>query len=89
MDAQTGHCQRCKTEVELLAPWSGYVWVKRVWYAGLLVLFALMPIVLSEITILLPMALMFALAVGPVHALAAQKATCMRCGAEVQKASRN
>ncbi len=66
-----------------IAPWPGFRWVKRVWYAGLLVLFALMPMIMAEITLLLPMALMFALAAGPVHALAAQKTTCRDCGAEL------
>ncbi len=83
MGAETGHCGRCNATVSVLVPWSGFRWVKRAWYACLLVLFALMPIVLAEITILLPMALMFAMAAGPVHALAAQKATCRDCGAEM------
>ena len=83
MDAQTGHCGRCNASVDLVTPWAGFRWVKRVWYAGLLVLFALMPIILSEITLLLPLALIFAFAAGPVHLLAGQKATCSDCGAEV------
>jgi len=82
MDAQTGHCGRCNATDGLVLPWPGFRWVKRAWYAGLLGLFATAPIILSEITVLLPLALMFAFAAGPVHSLAAQKATCRNCGAE-------
>ena len=56
MGAETGHCQRCNAEVMAIAPWPGFRWVKRVWYAGLLVLFALMPMIMAEITLLLPIA---------------------------------
>jgi len=83
MSTHVGHCGRCNEAVEVIVPWRGYVWVKRAWYAVLLVLFGLMPIILAEITLLLPMALMFAVAAGPVHSLAAQRATCAACGAEV------
>jgi hypothetical protein len=83
MGAETGHCGRCNAQVSVLSPWPGFRWVKRCWYVGLLVLFALMPIIMAEITLLMPLALVFALAAGPVHALAAQKATCRDCGAEL------
>ncbi len=82
MGAELGHCRRCAREVTLQTPWPGFRWVKRAWYAGLCVLTALMPIVLAEITLLLPMAMLFAAAAGPVHALAAQRSSCTECGAE-------
>lgn len=66
-----------------MRPWPGYVWLKRAWYVGLLVLAALMPIVLSEITVLLPMAMMFAVAGGPLFFLSSQPTTCRDCGAEI------
>ncbi len=81
MDAQPGHCWRCSATDGFVFPWRGFRWVKRIWYAGLLGLFVMAPIILSEITVLLPLALAFAFAAGPVHALAAQKATCRSCGA--------
>jgi hypothetical protein len=66
----------------VLDVWPGFVWAKRAWYLGLLVICALMPIILSEITLLLPMAMVFAAAAGPVHSLARQQASCTECGAE-------
>jgi hypothetical protein len=78
-----GYCARCAREVSLLRPWPGFRWLKRAWYAGLLLVVALMPIILSEITVLLPMAMVFAVAGGPVLALAAQPVTCRECGAAI------
>jgi hypothetical protein len=74
---------RCAREVPVLRPWPGFAWLKRVWYLGLLGVLALMPIIMSEITLLLPMAMAFALAGGPVLALSSQRTTCRDCGAEI------
>jgi hypothetical protein len=82
-DGGLSHCNRCAREVEVVRPWPGYVWLKRAWYAGLLLLAALMPIIMSEITLLLPMAMVFAVAGGPLLALAGQKSTCRECGAQI------
>jgi hypothetical protein len=82
--APLGYCSRCAREVLLLRPWPGFRWLKHAWYAGLLVVLALMPIILSEITVLLPMAMLFAAAGGPVLALASQSTTCRECGAIVE-----
>lgn len=82
------HCGRCAHEVVPVRVWSGFAWVKRAWYTGVLLIVALMPIILSEITLLLPLAMVFALAAGPVHALAAQRDTCSECGAELTKNAR-
>ncbi len=67
--------------------WRGFIWAKGAWYAGLLVLACLMPVILSEITVLLPMAMMFAAAAGPVHMLAAQRDSCRECGHEFTRPS--
>lgn len=77
------YCGRCTRDVVPVTAWPGFRWVKRAWYAGVLLVALLMPIILAEITVLLPMALVFAMAAGPVHSLAAQRSTCSECGAEV------
>jgi hypothetical protein len=84
-----GHCARCARDVSLLRPWPGFRWLKRAWYAGLLLVLALMPIILSEITLLLPMAMVFAVAGGPVLALASQPVTCRTCGAAIDTTARS
>ncbi|HVZ30829.1 MAG TPA: hypothetical protein VG963_00300 [Polyangiaceae bacterium] len=79
----TVYCGRCEHQVAPRRVWSGFLWIRRAWYAGLFVLCLLMPIIMAEITVLLPLALTFALAAGPVHALAAARSTCEECGAEL------
>ncbi len=79
----SAHCPRCVRSVHVVSVWPGFVWAKRAWYAGLVLLTCLMPIILSEITVLLPMSLLFAAAAGPVHMLAAQRASCRECGLEL------
>jgi hypothetical protein len=82
-NASLHYCNRCARDVEVVRPWGGYVWLKRGWFAGLSLLLLLMPIILSEITVLLPLAMVFAVAGGPVIALSSQKATCRECGAQI------
>jgi hypothetical protein len=83
MGEGTSYCARCKADVTVLGVWSGWIWVRRAWYAGIAVLCALAPIIMSEITLLLPLACVFGLAAGPIHALARERATCRDCGAEI------
>jgi hypothetical protein len=78
----SSYCTRCAHQVEPLCAWPGFLWVRRAWYAGVLAVLCFAPIIMSEISLLLPLALAFGLAAGPVHALAAQKPTCRDCGAE-------
>jgi len=66
-----------------MKPWAGFVWLMRAWYAGMLVVLLLMPILMSEITLLLPLAMVFALACGPLRHLSSQPCTCRECGAEI------
>ncbi len=84
-DTPLCYCDRCAREVEAVRPWPGYVWLKRAWFTGLVLLAALMPIIMSEITLLLPLAMMFAVAGGPVLSLASQISTCRECGAQIAK----
>jgi hypothetical protein len=79
------HCRRCARSVKVVGVWRGAQWAKRAWYGGLVVLCVLAPVIMSEITLLLPLAIMFAAAAGPIHGLAAQKPTCEECGAEIEE----
>jgi hypothetical protein len=67
-------------------PWPGFIWIKRGWYAALVIIALLGPIIMSEITLLLPLAMFFALAGGPIHMLAAERNSCSECGAELRSA---
>ena len=77
------HCFRCRHEVEIVGVWPGFRWAKRAWWGTVGLVCILSPIILSEITVLVPLAIMIAGAAGPVHSLAAQKPTCRDCGAEL------
>jgi hypothetical protein len=57
--------------------------IERAWLAGLLLVIALAPIIMSEITLLLPLSMMFAAAAGPLFGLSSQKSTCRECGAQI------
>ena|GEM_PF-6158211 len=67
----------------MVAVWPGFIWARRAWYVGLLLVACLMPVLLSEITVLLPLAMVFAAAAGPVQMLAAQRDSCGECGLEL------
>lgn len=82
-DGGLSHCNRCARDVEVVRPWPGYIWLKRAWFAGLLLVVALAPIIMSEITLLLPLAMVFGMAAGPLFALSGQKITCRECGAQI------
>ncbi|MDB4987388.1 MAG: hypothetical protein JWN04_2566 [Myxococcaceae bacterium] len=84
VNLMTTHCSRCAHDVEAVRAWPGFVWAKRGWYAGIIAIACLAPVIFSEITMLLPLACAFGLACGPVHALAAQAATCRDCGGPVK-----
>jgi hypothetical protein len=74
--------------VRVVAVWPGFLWAKRAWYGGFILLACLMPVIMSEITLLLPLAMMFAVAAGPVHMLAAQRDSCSECGLELSQLSK-
>jgi hypothetical protein len=83
VDTTRIHCFRCRHEVDVVGVWPGYRWAKRAWYSAIGLLCVLSPIILSELTVLIPLAVCIAMAAGPVHSLAAQKPTCRDCGAEL------
>jgi len=87
-DAAHVYCDRCARDVAPVRAWPGYIWVKRAWYAGLLLIALLMPVIMSEITLLLPLAMAFGMAAGPIHSLSAQRSTCSDCGAEIASPNR-
>jgi hypothetical protein len=82
--AAQSYCGRCAHEVAPVRAWPGFIWVKRAWYVGILAICALAPVIMAEITLLLPLALTFGLAAGPIHQLASQRPTCSDCGAELK-----
>lgn len=85
MQIREAHCPRCDRNVTALVAWRGFVWAKFAWYACLLVMCALMPIILSDLFVLIPLAVLFTFAAGPVHFLAAEKDSCRECGLSIER----
>jgi hypothetical protein len=76
-------CSRCAGPVEASWPWPGWGRLRKLWFGGLGVIGLLSPILMADVAVMLPSAMMFVVAIGPINALARIKPTCLRCGALV------
>ncbi|HEY2735113.1 MAG TPA: hypothetical protein VGI70_14050, partial [Polyangiales bacterium] len=82
--AGRAHCPRCKKSVDATWPWAGWGRLRKAYFGGLLLLVCLSPVWMSDMSVMLPSALVFVSAVGPVNALAKIRPTCLRCGGVVE-----
>jgi hypothetical protein len=83
-----GHCERCEAEVEVeyddpqLRRWvKGYFWLG-------VPFIPLTPIIFSEISVLLPMFMIYTIGMGPAVGILREPALCCECGAAVTAALR-
>jgi hypothetical protein len=82
-----GYCERCEVEVE-----TEYDdpklrrWVKGYFFLGLPFI-PLTPIIFSEITVMLPMFMVYVIGFGPALGVLREPAKCCECGAAVDRAS--
>ena len=80
---KTGHCPRCRTDVQTVRPWPHWRKVRYVYFATLgLALFGA-PVILADGFVLIPCLMIIIAAIGPLNALIAKKPTCAQCGAVV------
>jgi hypothetical protein len=77
-------CARCGNVVEATWPWPGWGRLRVFWLVAVGVIGLLSPILMSDVSVMLPSAMMFVLAIGPISALARIKPTCLHCGARVE-----
>jgi hypothetical protein len=73
-------CPRCFHALELLVPWRGFQYVRRVWIAGVVVIVVLAPILASDLIVMMPLSVVYLFAGGPVLGFAQLQPTCRVCG---------
>jgi hypothetical protein len=83
--AAPGYCPRCAEQVEATWPWAGWSRLRKTYFAALGLVLLLSPLWMFDMYVLLPCALLFATAIGPLNALARIPPTCLRCGSVVEQ----
>ncbi len=81
------HCGRCHAMVEATFPWSGWPRVRKVFFGYLITLLLLSPFFYADMFVMLPSAMIFVFALGPVNYLARVQPTCLSCGGPVTETS--
>jgi hypothetical protein len=81
-----GHCPRCATSVDATWPWSGWGRLRKTYLSGLALLMCLVPVWGFDMYVMMPCALVFVTAIGPINAAARILPTCLRCGCVVESA---
>lgn len=80
------YCPRCSASVEATWPWAGWVNLRKAWFVGLGVLLVFSPVWFTDMYLLMPSAMTFIAAIGPLNTLARTRPTCLRCGGVVEAA---
>jgi hypothetical protein len=81
-------CPRCKLRVEASFPWPHWQRLRRAWFCVLAGILSVSPLFMSDSYVLLPSAMVFVSAIGPLNGLARIRATCLRCGCVVDEPGR-
>ena len=77
------YCPRCDDEVRAVLPWRGHRVLLVVWYVLVALLVLLFPFYAFDYCVLLPSAMLIAVAGGPIHRMAKELPTCARCSLEL------
>lgn len=81
---KTGHCPRCRMDVQTVRPWPHWRKVRYGYFGMLGVALFGAPVILADGFILIPCLMLFIAAIGPLNALIAKQPTCAQCGAVVE-----
>ncbi len=76
------HCPRCDDTVETLRPARVWKPALRAWYVLMLGLAVAFPIMASDFCVMLPTMMALILAGSPLHRLARERPSCLRCSYE-------
>jgi RNA polymerase subunit RPABC4/transcription elongation factor Spt4 len=79
----TASCRRCRRLVFVDVPWRGWRVLARVWMGVMVVVIAVSPILIAEITVLLPIGIMIALSGTTLMRMAEEVPRCRRCKLDV------
>jgi hypothetical protein len=79
----SGHCGRCKRDVRTVRPWRHWRKIRYVYFAILGVAVFGTPVLLCDGFVLIPLLMLFIVAIGPLNTLVHAQPTCADCGAVV------
>jgi len=80
------HCPRCSGRVDATWPWAGWGALRKGWFFGLGFVLLASPIWFTDFVVMMPSAMLFIAAIGPLNTLARTRPTCLRCGSAVEAA---
>ncbi len=86
VERPTARCRRCQQLVFVDVPWRGWRILKRAWIVLMLFVLAASPIMIAEITVLLPIGVMIALSGTTLLQMAEQVPRCRRCRLDLSDA---
>jgi hypothetical protein len=78
---KSGHCSRCKEDVQTVRPWPHWRRLRYGYFAGLGVALFCAPVILADGFVMIPTLMVYIAAIGPLNSLVAKQATCAQCGA--------
>ncbi|HKU39654.1 MAG TPA: hypothetical protein VJR89_15950 [Polyangiales bacterium] len=81
---KSGHCPRCRTDVQTVRPWPHWRKVRYGYFGGLGVALFAAPVILADGFVLIPCLMLYIAAIGPLNSLIAKQPTCAQCGAVVE-----
>lgn len=82
------HCPRCAAEVTGTFPWPYWSRVRKGWFTIAAGIVMASPVLMSDVYGMLPSAMVFVTAIGPLNALARIRPTCLQCGCVVEALQR-
>ena len=79
----TKHCPRCDTDVPVDEPWPHWRKIKIAYVTSLVLLLVVGPIMAVDYCVMIPSAILYLGAWGPINGHAAERSTCRVCGSIV------
>jgi hypothetical protein len=73
------YCRRCDDVVTAVVPWQGWKRLRIAWWAAVVLLLALSPILGADYCVMIPSAFAFVFAGGTLHRLANEQPFCSLC----------
>lgn len=83
-----GFCPRCDEEVPILRPWPGFRVLWWAWCGVVSLLAVLLPFYFLDVCVMVPSAMLIALAGGPLRRLSSERPICRVCSAEIDTSRR-
>lgn len=86
---ESGYCPRCDDRVRLLRPWRGLRALWWAWCGVTATLALLLPFYFLDVCVMVPSAMLIALAGGPLRRLASERPICRVCSFEIDESRRD